>query len=133
MIDDVEKQIEAIAKTVVDLKTVLTYPVQDVPGQLPALSIIYKGFNQVPATNKNTDNVWRYELTLMIAIENLKKSWLVMKSITPEFLQAFRQNPGLNGECYYSIITSGEAFINTSENKSHFGHTYNLEVHREEI
>lgn len=131
-IELVEEQIEVIAKTVTGIKTVLNYPVQSVPGQLPALSIIYQGVGQTPATNINTDNAWRFELTLLMQIENLKKSWLKMKDLSPKFLTAFRQNPGLNGTCYYSIITAGDAFINTNENKSHFGHTFNLEVKKEE-
>ena len=132
-IETVEKQIEAVAKTIVDVKTVLDYPVERVPGQLPAMSIIYQGVSQTPATHMHTDNVWRFEMTIMLPVENLKKSWLRMKDLAPTVLETFRQNPGLNGSCYYSLITAGEAFINTAENNSHFGHTFNLEVHREEI
>ena len=133
MIVQVETEIAAIVKDVVELKTILTYPVQDVPGQLPALSIIYQGVGQEAATTKNTDNVWRFELTLLLQIENLKKSWQKMKDTVPKILESFRLNPGLNGTCYYSMITTGEAFINTEANKPHFGHTFTIEVHREEI
>jgi hypothetical protein len=139
-IQAIEAQIIATVATVTEINASYTYPVADLGRKLPALVVIYDGFQQTPGPDKATDLAWRWEFTLFLPAEgkSLEKSWTDLKALVPKVLQAFRRNPGLdgNGTCWTSIIEAGDPIIHAAQPGAptqFVGHTFRLVARKEEI
>lgn len=133
----IEAQIVATVATVTDIQATYNYPVADLGRKLPALVIIYDGFEQTPGPDKATELAWRWEFTLFLPAEgkSLAQNWAGLKALVPQVLQAFRRNPGLGGTCWSSLIEAGQPIIHAAQPGAptqFIGHTFRLVVRKEE-
>jgi len=131
-IEVIENQIETLVSEVVDIKAVYDYPVVELGRKLPALIVIYDGFEQGFEAVKQTETTYRFEFTLYFAAEGkkLKSVWDAVKTVSKAILDKFRSNPTLNDTVYQSIIRRGNTMIEAADRPRWLGHTFVLEARK---
>ncbi len=137
-IPTIEAAISSIVAGVTSIQAAYTYPVAELGRKLPALLILYDGFDQEPAAVTDTETAWRFEFTLYLPADGktLQKAWTDLKTLVPAILSAFRVNPGLNASCYDSIIQAGEPIMHIPQEPNgqpkFVGHTFKLTARKVE-
>lgn len=113
-----------------DIKAVYEYPIAEVGRTLPAIAVVFDGFEQDRARNNRT---WRYELTLFLPADGkrLDNVWGAMVDLIPQVLDAFNSDPALGGTCWRSLVTTGDPVIHIPQGAGSvqfIGHTFTLEA-----
>ena len=121
------------------INQVYDYPVADIGRNLPALVLIYNGFNQEHEAVRQTDTTYNFEFTLYLPAEGrtLENNWNDIKQLSTKVLNRYRQKATLNSQVWGSIITSGDTIIDAESRAQGrktkwIGHTFNLEVTKTE-
>lgn len=129
-ISAIQAGIVSTVSSITELKAVYTYPITDLGRKLPALVVLYDGFDQVWTGETGHEIRWRFEFSLFLPADgkNLKAVWDELIALVPALLGAFRNNPGLGGTCWISDIEAGETVIHAAaaESARFVGHTFRL-------
>jgi hypothetical protein len=127
-IELISDEIISIVSSVTTLEATYDYPVVKLGRQLPALIILYDGFNQSKEAVNQTGTSWNYTMLLYLAAEgrNLETSWNSLVDLVPQILDEFRANPGLNDTCWGSVVTSGKPLLTEVDNTRLLVHDFNL-------
>lgn len=123
-INQIGDGIGAILESITSIKHVSTSPQKKIPGSLPAIIVVYKGFENVPESYNDYDTTHRFDAELYLPTgPNTKNKYEELNDIVDSIFTEYKANPGLglDNEVYYSYLKSGETFIDESETKAYFG------------
>lgn len=131
-IEAVEKEIANIIGGIVELEAAYTYPVVELGRMLPALVVLYDGFNQERMSRTMHNLTWSFEFTVYLPADGkrLDGPWERLLVLVPSIVDAFRANPSLNGVARDSMIENGEPIMHTpaSGTSQFVGHSFHLQV-----
>ena len=137
-LQDIREALTSLAKQVADVKAVYDYPVTELGRDLPALTIIYDGFEQRPGPALSTDVDWIFEMALYIPFDgrSAKTPSRTMEELAEAVLAKFRANPGLLSTCWIHTIQSGQPVLEVPDEPTGkprwVGHTFRLLARNEE-
>jgi hypothetical protein len=80
-------------------------------GALPCSTLLFTGFAQEGVERMSTETTYKWAMKLYFDLNDAKTAQDQIKTVLPDVLSAFRTNPGLNGNCIYSIVASGEVYF----------------------
>ncbi len=138
-IHNISAAIGDIASEITDIKTIHTKPVFDLSRKLPAITVLYDGFEQGAFGFVSDEMSRRFVLTIYFSLEgrDLVSLWDRVCNLSDEVTTTFRQHYTLNDTVLKSSIVSGRPIIDvptTVQAKPKWiGHTFRLNASAEEF
>ncbi|SMB97949.1 hypothetical protein SAMN00808754_2044 [Thermanaeromonas toyohensis ToBE] len=129
MIQEIEGALAQILAGVTGIKRVVNYPVNEVGRDLPAVFLVYDGFDQRLLNNEigRITLKWKATVVWPLDTKTVQRSWDQMKSLVPSILAALRNKADLGGLCHGLAVEAGEPVISTGDIQ-YIGHTLNISV-----
>lgn len=131
MINVIEDALAQILAGVAGVKKVIRHPINDLGRELPAIILLYAGFDQ-RLTTAETGRItlkWKATIVWPLDARTAQGSWDQVKTLVPAIFTALRNNATLSGLCHGVLVEAGEPTISTGE-VQYVGHSFNISVWR---
>lgn len=134
----VGKLVVATFTDVVQVKKTYDFPVFEIGRPLPALVVVYDGFEQEPMSQDSYLLKLRYECALYLPLEtqDVRKPWVEMQGLAGQLVDVFRDDPTLDDRVFAASLDAGEAVVHAPADPHRkpiwIGHTFAVTVGVEE-
>lgn len=138
-IELIAEAIGEIASEITAIQTVYTKPIFELSRKLPAILVMYDGFEQSPLELHSDVMDYKYELTVYYRLEgtDIGPLWTRVCGLANTVVSKYRQHYTLHGTVLKSRIISGRPIVDvptTVQAKPKWiGHTFKLIASAEEF
>lgn len=130
MIQEIEQALVNLLSEVSEVRNIITHPMSEVGRTLPALVLVYEGFDERLQTNETGRITLRWKATLVWALDgkSTETVWVMVKQVADRLINVVRNNATLNGLVHGLLIDSGEPVIGSGDGYAYIGHSFTISV-----